>query len=164
MTSHILLKYGDLKTDLKQKGHEGEIVLDSFSWGASNPLSNNAVTGLSGGTPTAHEVVITKTFDAVSAKLLGYLLSGNHNDKAVITFLKTTGEKGQVAQDYLIIKLNGTMLSSYSVAGTKGGDGEQETFTFAFEKLELDYKSQDSTGKLTTAASLGWDGLAGEVK
>lgn len=56
------LKLGDIKGDVSEKGHGGEIHVESFSWGATQ-----AGTGRGAGKVSVHDISVTKNSDKLAA-------------------------------------------------------------------------------------------------
>ena len=127
--------------DDKKKSH---IEIDSFSLGGTNSGSFAAATG--GGTSKVnlHDMHFTKNIDKSSPNLFGVLTAGKHIATATVTVRKAGGDP----KDYLTITLSPCLVSSYNLSGHGGGGMPQESFSLNFDKMEVEYKTQDDKGTL----------------
>jgi type VI secretion system secreted protein Hcp len=126
-------------------GHEGEIEILSFSWGASNPTSVSAgTTGLSASRVSISSFNIMKGTDLASASLFLKCCKGAHIPKIVVTMNTAGGEK---QMDYLTYEFQDCMVESIQWSGSSGGDDRPtESVSFAFAKVEITYNQQAITG------------------
>ena len=60
------LKIDDIPGESKRSGHEEEIVISSFSWGAMRSAFRNSGGQRESGLPEVQSVSLTKDFDASS--------------------------------------------------------------------------------------------------
>jgi type VI secretion system secreted protein Hcp len=67
----------------------------------------------------------------------------------------TARKAGKDQQEYLKITLSDVLVSSYQHLGAKSGD-TSEAITFAFAKIEKEYKEQKADGTLGGAVKAGW--------
>jgi len=162
MAAEIHCKFGDYKGESKQKNHSGEIVVLSVSLGAHNPVSSEAVGGLSAGKPTLSELSFTKSLDSSTPKLLGDLLSGKHTDSVTFSFSKTTGDKGAPV-DFMVWKLSKVFVTSVQYGSSRGETSEAENLTLACQKIEFDYKTQGADGSLKSAGTATFDATTGTL-
>lgn len=123
--------------------HKGEIELESFSWGELNSGSSGHGGGGGAGKVVSQDLSITKRIDKSSAVLMIACATGQHFKDAVLTARKAGGTQ----QEYLKIKLEEVLISSYQTSG--GGSAMvQESVSFNFAKLEMAYKEQKPDGSL----------------
>ena len=100
-------------------------------------------TKTSSGKVEIKDMSITKTHDKASAALLNYAATGKHFHKATITMRKAGGSP----IDYVKITLTDLIVTSVRSSPTSGGTPE-ETISFAFAKLGVEYKPQKPDGSL----------------
>jgi type VI secretion system secreted protein Hcp len=152
------LKMKGVEGESAIENHKDEIELNSWNWGASNPTTINKG-GMSAGRVSFTNLTITKTFDKSSPKLLNLCATGKHVDEATLTCGKSTGAK--TTEDFLTIKLETVFVSDYSTGGLEGAEVEHESITLNYGKINIDYKSQDKSGRLISAGSCGFDLIKG---
>ncbi|MFN0015415.1 MAG: type VI secretion system tube protein Hcp [Saprospiraceae bacterium] len=140
---------------LKLDGIDGEssdakcrgcILLDSFSWGASNPGAN-APGGGGTGKVSVHDISISKITDKSSPDLMKAASSGQHIKQAVLICRKT----GSGQQEYLMYKLKDVLVSSFS-AGTQGSSSAVPTDSFSLNFTKIEFEWTDAAG---TVKNLG---------
>ena len=100
----IFLRLDGIVGGATAAGHQNEIVVSTYSQAFSNTAS--AVTGGGGGAGkvTCGEIIVMKSIDKSSPKLIGAVVIGNHIATGDIKFDSTRG--------------NGTLVESYHVALT----------------------------------------------
>ena len=156
----IYMKITDATTtiegDVTVKGHEKEIELNSFQFGASQTVSTSG--GGGAGKATISDITSSKSMDKSSPKLLQEVLSGDHLDKVEIFFTKSDS-KG--VQTYAHYTLNGILISGYSVSS--GGDLPSESISLNFAKILFDFVPQNPDGTLGAPIHAGWDFLANKA-
>jgi type VI secretion system secreted protein Hcp len=154
MAIEYFLKLDGITGEAASSKHSGEIELYSWSWGASNPASMHG-TGLSAGKVSFSDMSITKPTDKATAKLLELCCTGKHITNGILTCCKSTGEKNPA--DYLTIKFDEIAITSVQHGGASGDDIGRESVSFAFGKMELDYKVQGKDGTLVAAGTAKYD-------
>ena len=109
------------------KGQENAINVESYSWGVSNP----AVDSAGAGKATFKEFTVRKQTDKSSPKLMVACAAGQHIKSAVLT-ARRVNNRGAVG-DYLVIRLEDVVITSYQVGGT--GEGAIDVVGFSFAKI-----------------------------
>ena len=148
------LKLDGIEGESTGKGHEKEIDLESFSWGATNSGTHGHGGGGGAGKVSMQDLHIVKRTDKSSHKLFLFNANGTHVKEAILTARKAGGDQ----QEYLKIKLQDLLISSYQLGGQTSADvipTEQVSFNFA--KIQFNYSPQKSDGTLDSALSAGWD-------
>jgi type VI secretion system secreted protein Hcp len=150
------LKLDGIDGESQADGHEKEIDLLSFSWGASNPGSGAYGSGSGTGVVTVSDFVITKRMDSSSALLAQACCSGLIAENAVVVFRK---QSGGAPVEYVKYTFNGVLVSGYSASGAMGGgdDVPTESVSFNFDKWQIDYVPQADTGSGQGNVHGGWD-------
>lgn len=137
--------------------HKGEIEILSFSFGVSN--SGSIIGGGGGGgagVAQLSDFSFTAPNGQAGPKLFVACASGQHVKEGLIT-LRKAGDK---PVEYLKIKLNDILISSYSVGGHEEGEGNPfESFALNFAKVEIAYYPQNPDGSLGQPIVGGWDRL-----
>jgi type VI secretion system secreted protein Hcp len=151
MASDIFAKIGDIKGESRDAKHKDEIEVLSFSWG----VTNTGVMGSGGagaGKATFQDLSIVHNIDKASPRLMLACATGTHLKEATITHRKAG--KGQL--EYLIVKLNDVIITGVTHGGASGQTGS-ETVSFAFAKVDLEYKPQKADGSLDAGIHFKYD-------
>ena len=75
---------------------------------------------------------------------------------AKITWSKSTG--GKKPEDFITITLSGVLVSSVQQSSSRSGEGMgTESVTLSFDKVNVDYKTQEKTGLLISAGQMAYD-------
>jgi type VI secretion system secreted protein Hcp len=152
MASDIFAKLGDIKGESLDSKHKDEIEVLSFSWGVTNTGSLSHGGGGGEGKATFHDLSFVHRIDKASPLLMKACATGTHLKEATITQRKAG--KGQ--QDYFIVKMNDVIITSVTEAGSSGQPGS-ESVTFAFAKVDLEYKPRKPNGTLDAGIHFKYD-------
>ncbi|HQT75625.1 MAG TPA: type VI secretion system tube protein Hcp [Rhodopila sp.] len=143
----IYLKYDGVPGNVKTKGFENQIELNSASFGAGRNMGMSKRSDVNRGHAEPHlsEISVTKMWDdAASSLLLQDALAGVGDKKATITF--TTTSKN-VVLGFMTFELEGVVVSNYSL-GTGGESEPSESFNMNYNKITVTpYEVKD--GKAT---------------
>jgi type VI secretion system secreted protein Hcp len=148
-----------LKLDPKVEGesqdskHKGEIELESWSFGVSNPSSVLGGSRAGAGKSVPIEFSVTKKCDISTPRLAQAVAMGDHFKSAIITVRKAGGKQ----QDYLTITLSDVFISSYQAGGSGSGTLPMESISLNYAKLVQEYKQQKPDGSLGGSIKLGYD-------
>lgn len=129
------LKVDDIPGESKRSGHEEEIVISSFSWGASRAAFRNSGGQRESGLPDVQSVSISKDFDAASPYLSLACIKAKNLGDVVMTLRKDQGDEHS---DYLTITLTNTMVENYQVSGGGGGN-PVDSLTLSFDTIKMKY-------------------------
>jgi type VI secretion system secreted protein Hcp len=148
------LKIDGVDGESVDEKHKGEIELESFSWGESN--SGRVTGGAGGGTGKVNpqDITISKYVDKSSPMLFLSCAVGSHFKSAILTSRKQ-GQGGQ--QEYLKVKLEDLLVTSYQVAGGQGGGKVTDHFTLNFAKMYVSYFPQKQDGSLGAEVKQAYD-------
>ena len=145
------LKLGNIKGESTDKGHQDEIEVLSFGWGATQ---SGGLGGPGGGGGTGKVEVDELTFVATSGlaspPIFAACAKGEHLPEAVLTG-RRVGGKGQ-GQDFLVIKLKEVLISSYSQFAGEAERPEDEV-SLVFGELEVTASAGSKTTKATWNAT-----------
>jgi len=136
-----------------------QMVIQSFSFGASNSSSVSTSSGGSGasrGLPS--QINIIKDLDNSDPDLFQSCLMGNHFTKATLVCRKSGGTQNVFYQ----IDLTEVFISNYNVSGNSGSgsDSPGASFSMSFKQITIAYTPQDATGKKGTPNKKGYDVVA----
>ena len=137
--------------------HKGEIELLSFSFGQTLSVGPGVGSGSGAGKVEMSDFSFTARTSKASPQLFLHCAQGKHIKQALLTVRKAGGSQ----QEYLKMKLNDILVSSYAIGGSEGGaEGEpQDVFSLNFVKLSYDYAAQKADGSLDAPVHAGWDTL-----
>ena len=146
------LKLDGISGESKDSKHKGEIEVLSFTFGEARSGSSGSVGGGGAAKVEMTDFSFTARTSKASPQLFLQCAQGKHIKQAILTVRKA----GQGQQEYLKIKLNDVLVSSYALSG---GEGEvtHDAFALNFVKLSFDYAPQKADGSLDAPVHAGWD-------
>lgn len=146
MAFDTYMKIDDVEGESTRAGHEGEVEVFAFSWGASNPTSVSAgTTGLSASRVSISTFNVTKQTDLASGTLFIKCCQGSHIPGIKVTLNKASGDTKPMP--YLTYEFSDCMVESIQWSGSSGGDDRpSESVSFAFAKVQITYNQQAITG------------------
>src|SRR3954464_6928280 len=151
MASDYLLQIEGIQGESQDSKHKETIEIASFSFGLSNAGSFALGTGGGAGKASWQALHFTTKINKASPNLMMACATGKHIGKATLYVRKSTGDGGQ--QEYMTIKLEDILVSSYQTGGHEGGDDghasiPNDQFSLNYAKVEVEYKPQDDKGTL----------------
>lgn len=152
MSSDILLEITGIEGESAKKSKNIDVL--SWSWGMSNHGSMHLATGGGSGKATVSDLTFVKHVDKASCKLMLHCIDGKHLDEAKLILRKADGDK---TVEYLKITMKEVFVSSVSAGDSAGSDLYTESVSLNFAKVEVEYWTQDKTGKGSKAGNFGWD-------
>jgi type VI secretion system secreted protein Hcp len=148
------LKIKGVDGESTDEKHKGEIELESWSFGGTNAASFSSGGGGGAGKVSLQDFHFVKKTDKSSVKLFVAMSTGEHLPSAVLTCRKA----GKEQQEFLIITLTDTMVSSYQTGGSAGSAIiPSEQVSLGYSKIEVKYKEQKPDGSLGGEVVGGWD-------
>jgi len=152
MAVDMFLKLDGVKGESKDHKHEGEIHIESFSWGMNQTGAHGAGGGGGAGKVSVHDISVTKFVDKSSPTLMLFCANGKHIASGLITVRKA----GEKPLEYMKIKLEDILVSSVQHAG-HGSDLLTENVTLNFSKFQFEYQEQKADGSGQPGGAMGWD-------
>ena len=146
------LKLDGITGESVDSKHKGEIDVLSFSFGESNDRPPGGGGGGAGKVEMSDFTFTARTSKA-SPLLFQHCAQGKHIKQALLTVRKAGGSQ----QEYLKIKLNDVLISSYALGGDEDEPTPHDAFSLNFVKLSFDYAPQKSDGSLNAPVHGGWD-------
>ncbi|MEX2599323.1 MAG: type VI secretion system tube protein TssD [Dehalococcoidia bacterium] len=136
------LKIDGIDGESRDSGHEGEIDVFSWSWGASH--SGATHTGGGGaGKANFQDITVTKHVDKATPKLMEAIATGKHIPEVVLTVRDTDGD-GR-ADAYLVITMKNVLVSSVSTGGEGDREVPSETLSLNYEEIKVTYSEADGS-------------------
>jgi type VI secretion system secreted protein Hcp len=161
MSGDMFLKLGDIKGESKVDGHQNEIELMSWSWGATQSGSTRGISGLTAGKVNVQDLTFTKLLDTATPNHIGAVCSGQAYPTATLICEKSSGN-GKKPVQYLKISMKDVLISSYAVGGSGGSDTHTETITLNFGAVQTAYTPMKPDGTPDATIQSGWDIVAGK--
>jgi type VI secretion system secreted protein Hcp len=154
VASDYLLKLEGIKGESTDAKHKDEIEIESFSWGATNPGTFSSAGGGGAGKVNFQDLHFTARVSVASPNLMVACATGQHIKSAILTVRK----QGKEQQEFYIVKLSDTLVSSYQSGGSEGSNAlPVDQFSINFAKVEFEYKSQKADGTLGAPVKGGYD-------
>ena len=140
------LKIDGIQGEAKADKHTDEIDIESFSWGATQSGTFAVGGGGEAGKLSMQDFHFTMGVNKASPALFLACAQGDHIKNAILTCRKA----GEEQQEFLKITMSDVLVSSFQIGGSGAGDVvPTDQISLNFAKIEVEYKEQDATGKLT---------------
>jgi type VI secretion system secreted protein Hcp len=133
--------------------HKNEIDLESWSWGQTNSGTHAYGGGGGAGKVQMQDFHFTMRHNKASPKLFLACANGTHIKEALLTCRKA----GKDQQEYLKVKFNDLLISSYNAGGSQGEVIPLDQIAFNFSKIEFTYAPQKPDGTLDAAVVHHYD-------
>lgn len=154
MAVDMFLKLDSIKGDSQVSGHEDEIEILGWSWGAHQSGTMHRGTGGGAGKVSVNDLSITKYVDRATPNFWKLCCNGKHEKEAVLTIRKAGGDE---PVKYLTITLEEVLVTDMQTGGSQGEELITETVTLNFGKFKLEYTPQEGTGAGGASIDAGWD-------
>jgi type VI secretion system secreted protein Hcp len=157
MAYDAFLKLDGVTGESTRKGAEGWISIQSFSWGAANPVSLGAGTGGAGSSKvTISTINIIKQADKSSPLLFQKCCAGTHYPTGSLSIRKAGGS--DTGMEYMKIEMTEVFVESIQVSGAAGGDDTPtESVSLAFGSIKETYQPQKVDGTPDSAVIGQWN-------
>lgn len=129
----LFIKFDGVDGESDVPGHEGEIEVESFSWGMSNPVTSRSSGGGGAGKVSLQDFHFRKTYDKASPKLFEAVATGKHLTGGILKVDKTPVDGAP--SSFYQIKLSDVLVSSYQTSGNTGS-GVGNDSSLRFGKIE----------------------------
>jgi type VI secretion system secreted protein Hcp len=154
MAADFLLMIDGIKGESLQSKHEGELEIESFSWGATQQGAHGGGGGGGAGKVAFQDLHFTSRVGKHSPLLVKACATGQHIKKAVLTVRKSGGDQ----QEYYKVTLEDLLVSSYQSGGSEGSNAlPVDQFSLNFAKIEFSYSPQKPDGKLDSPIIAKYD-------
>ncbi len=157
MAVNMFLKFEgpDLKGESRIKGHENEIDIDAWSWGATQTGSAHRGGGAGTAKADVQDMHVSKKSDKASPILFGKLCSGKHFDRVTLTCYKAGGDEKPV--EYWKILMEEVFVTSVQWGGSDGGEMVNESLSLNFAKVQVTYTPQTAKGTPDVTVDQKWN-------
>lgn len=159
MAVDMFLDIRECPGESSKKGHEGQIDIVSFSFGA-HQSGSFARGGAGGGAGKAEfqDISIVKEVDKSSPKLFQACAAGTHFPKANI-FVRKAGDR---PLEYYKVEMQDLIVSSVQNSGASSGDNVMESVTMNCAIINFTYVEQDAKGGAGRTVTAGYNVRTGE--
>ena len=154
MAVDMFLKFASIKGDSQVTGHEDEVEVLGWSWGAHQSGTMHRGRGGGAGKVSVNDLSITKHVDRATPNLWKLCCNGKHEEEAVLTIRKAGGND---PVEYLKITLEEVLVAYVQSSGAEGEDLITESITLNFAKFKLEYTPQEGDGSAGASVETGWD-------
>jgi type VI secretion system secreted protein Hcp len=158
-TKDYFLKIEGIEGESQDPKHKGEIDIESFQWGESNPRIHG-ISGDSGQSKVQmRDIHFTMFASKASTQLMQACANGKKFQKVTLTLRKAGSEQ----QEYMKFVFTDVYITSYTIGGpaTETSKGEKvghekrenpipiEEIALSFAQIEVEYRGQKSSGDLS---------------
>jgi type VI secretion system secreted protein Hcp len=147
------LKLEGIEGESHDSKHKNEIDVESWSWGEINSGAHSAGGGGGAGKVSVNDFSFVMRVNKASPKLMLACADGTHIKKGTLVCRKA----GKDQQEYLVIKLDDLLVSSYQTGGSHGDVLPMDSCSLNFSKIVIEYKPQNPDGSLGSTVTAGWN-------
>jgi type VI secretion system secreted protein Hcp len=151
-TVDYFLKIDGIEGESRDDKHKDEIEIESFSWGETQTGSFAVGGGGGAGKVSVQDFRFTMLVNKASPALFLACAQGDHIKNAILTCRKA----GQKPVEFMKVTMTVVFVSSFQIGGT-AGVVPTDQISLNFEKIEVEYKEQDATGKLAGSVKKSFD-------
>jgi type VI secretion system secreted protein Hcp len=153
MAVDYFLKIDGISGESADLKHKNEIQLEAFSWGETRAGGGPTGSGGGAGKVQMQDITFTMTVSKASPRLFLSCATGKHIKEAVLTARRA----GKSQQEFLIIKLNDVIVTSYQTGGSAQAEVPFDQLSLGFSKIQMEYRPQKADGSLDAPIKAGWD-------
>jgi len=154
MAVDYFIKFDGIKGESADAKHKDEIDVEAWSWGETNVGGAAHGGGGGSGKVSMQDLHFTMRFNKASISLMKACATGQHIKDATLSARKA----GKEQQEYLTIKFQDVLVSSYQTGGSEGGDNvPTDQVSFNFVKIDVEYKPQKADGSLDAGLHFKYD-------
>lgn len=152
MAFDAFLKIDGIKGESTDRSHPDEIVVLSFAWGVTQAGSPGGGGGGGAGKASFQDFHFNSVVHKGSPLLAASCATGKHLASALLS-LRASGQK---AFDFLKIKLEDVLVSSYEPS-YGGGEKPNDEVSLNFARIRFDYQVQKADGSPGDLSHFGFD-------
>lgn len=137
--------------------------IKDFSFGVENPTTIGSATGGAGaGKIKFNEFTVTKTSDSASPLFFKNTATGAHYKTVVLEMRKAGGDPKTSGKPFLKFTFETVFTTKINWSGP-GDEGPEESITFVYGKLSVQYQPQKPDGTLGVPITSCWDAVRNTV-
>jgi type VI secretion system secreted protein Hcp len=160
MAVDMFLKIDGIDGESQDDMHPKEVDILAWSWGMSQSGTTHLGSGGGSGKVNVQDISFTKYIDVASVELMRTCTSGKHISEATLVVRKASGDK---PLEYITLKMEDIIVSSYSTGGSGGEDRLTENVSFNFSKYTITYIEQTEEGGEGLKPELTYDIAANKI-
>jgi type VI secretion system secreted protein Hcp len=149
------IKFDGIKGESADAKHKDEVDVESWSWGETHVTGpGGGGGGGGGGKVSMQDFHFVMRLNTASIGLMKACATGQHIKGATLSARKA----GKQQQEYLVLKFDDVLISSYQTGASEGGDivpTDQVSFNFA--KIDVEYRRQKADGSLDVGIHFKYD-------
>jgi type VI secretion system secreted protein Hcp len=148
------IKFDGIKGESTDAKHKDEVDVESWSWGETHVAGPGGGGGGGAGKVSMQDFHFVMRLNSASIGLMKACATGQHIKGATLSARKA----GKEQQEYLVIKMDDVLITSYQTGGSEGGDvvpTDQVSFNFA--KIDVEYRQQKADGSLDVGIHFKYD-------
>jgi type VI secretion system secreted protein Hcp len=148
------IKFDGIKGESTDAKHKDEVDVESWSWGETHVAGPGGGGGGGAGKVSMQDFHFVMRLNSASIGLMKACATGQHIKGATLSARKA----GKEQQEYLVIKLDDVLITSYQTGASEGGDivpTDQVSFNFA--KIDVEYRQQKADGSLDVGIHFKYD-------
>ena len=153
MAVDMFLRIDTLGGESEDHKHKGEIEIQSWAWHVTQTGTSGTGGGSGTGKVEMQDIEIKKKVDRASPVIYKLCAKGAHIKSADLTVRKAGGD----ALEYMKVRLEELMITSYQVGSVTEDDQIIETIRINFTRSGITYTPQITGGGGSGAVSGGWD-------
>jgi type VI secretion system secreted protein Hcp len=148
------IKFDGIKGESTDAKHKDEVDVESWSWGETHVAGPGGGGGGGAGKVSMQDFHFVMRLNSASIGLMKACATGQHIKGATLSARKA----GKEQQEYLVIKMDDVLITSYQTGASEGGDivpTDQVSFNFA--KIDVEYRQQKADGSLDVGIHFKYD-------
>ena len=153
MAVDMFLEIEKLSGESQDKVHKDHIQILGWSWAVAQTGTSASGGGASAGKSEHNDLEIRKVIDRASPVLYQWCASGVHIGFVNLTVRKAGGD----SLEYLVIRLEDVLITSFDVGGEPKDDQIQEKIRLNYARASLTYTPQEASGMGGAKITGGWN-------
>lgn len=153
MAQDYFLKIDGIDGESTDDKHQGEIELDSWSFGGAQSATFQGSGGARSGKFSAQDFNFTAKISKASPRLFEACATGKHLPSVTMTGRRA----GRDLQEYLKIALTNVLLSSYQQSGANGTEVPTDQVSLSYTKIQIEYREIKQDGSFGGPVTGGFD-------
>jgi type VI secretion system secreted protein Hcp len=151
MAVDVFLKIKGIEGESSDSKHKNEIDVLSYSFGITQTGTMSYGGGGGAGKANFGDFSFMMRMNKATPKLMNHVACGTHISDATLVCRKAGGKQ----EEYMQYKFYDLLISSYQTSASS--EEPVESCSFNYSKLEMEYKIQDATGKVTPAGDFKYN-------
>lgn len=151
MAVDCYLKLDAIEGEAADSKHKNEIQLLSYSWGGSQVTSVQGTGGSGAGKANLSDLAIQKYMDKSTPQLFKAMCAGTHIKTGTLSAIKA----GANGNPFLVLSFEELYVTSISTSAAS--EIPMESVTFSYNKVKIEYSTQNEQGILTATGAVTYD-------